>query len=178
MTSAIPAVFADEISIETSSPKIGELCENGLYLISETETVLEDGIVVIDRLYSDIPDSDVNLLATHGTRKFKGTKDFVEKVNKVDTLIVTLTLEASFNWNTTADTVTVIESSIDPHEDVYTNVSVDDKKIEHDDNQGATFFFGYKYAYVRYTVTLKNYAGIKRDYIYIDVNVIGVASQA
>ena len=175
MTSVASAVFAEEISIETSSPEIGELCENGLYLISETETVLEDGTVVRDRYYSDVADDSISPLSVpnSGSRTVRHEKDFVE----AGELVIVVWAQAKFTWNTSADTVTI--SNVDYDQINYSDATITDKIPDYNSNQGRTGWGGYKYAYLRYTVKLTNRLFTTREYsVYIDLNVIGIATRS
>lgn len=182
MTSAMSAVFADEISTETSSPKIGELCENGLYFVGEKESVLEDGTIIIERSYTDTSTDEIRLLASSsGSKTLSHIKEIITRKNFVDTVIIILSLSAYFSWDKNSGSAAVDPLSIShgysftanaPSNSVATN-----HKVEYESNKGINFLGGRVYAYARYTLTAKTDTVLAHDYsIYIEINCDGVES--
>lgn len=158
--------------------------DNGpeLYLISETETVLEDGTIVTDRYYSDSPKSDAAVCSTaattSGTETAKHEKKFSEKQNDGTIAdIVTIWVQAKFSWNSTNKTATVDTSTIKTGCTVHASGSTKkDEKIEYGSNQGSEDIFGlgHIYAYVRYRVQLTSKFSYSKVYeVYIDRNRLG-----
>lgn len=167
------AVVSAEESNEENDPE--------LYLIRETETVLEDGTIVIDRYYSDSPESDAavcSTAATSGTKTDKHEKKFIEKQadgRMAD--IVTLWVQATFSWNSEAQTATVDKNTIKTGCTIHANGSTKiDEDIDSGSNQGSEDIFGWGhiYAYARYRVQLRGGYGYDRVYeVYIDRNRLG-----
>lgn len=180
MTSAIPAVFADEISIETSSPKIGELCENGLYFVGEKETVLEDGTVIVERSYCSIDINAISTYATSGSREIKYQKSVNIGGFSNQTLAAEIWVSGDFSWDPIKKTATVSNAKGDVAE-FYNGYERVKGNVESGSNQGFEFMWGHIYAYARYNVTIKGSSLFASHYttsVYVDCNINGISSVA
>ncbi len=159
--------------------------DSGLYLISETETVLDDGTIVVDKFYSDSPENYITTYsvaaATSGTETVKHSKTFTEKSlsgKYVD--LVTIWVQASFTWNSLDKTAIVDPTTIKTGKDILNkNVEYKDEKTEYDSNLGFEALWAHKYAYVRYFLTLKSTGlthNVRTYEVYIDMNTVGQSS--
>lgn len=163
--------FSEAKPEENAEVAIGELADNGLYLISETETVLEDGTIETSRLYSS---NNPKLRATAGNGTFRNEKELTFSNVGHDPL--KYWVQGYFSWNSSTDTAT-ISNQVFGHGAISQNVSITNEDKQSGSNQGFTFLAGRKYAYISYGFTYVNWAGLKKDaYVYLDVNVDGQSS--
>lgn len=148
-------------------------------MLVEESTNIVNGFTIINRCYYSTDNfgrTSISSTASEasGSRTVKYERDIIQK----NTFLYTMYVSGDFTWNSANDTATV------------TNVQTGNKKynssaypkvkteiISYASNQGQTAFFGYKYAYAKYTLTLKNGLTWVEDYVaYIDVNVIGIST--
>lgn len=159
--------------------------ESELYLIRETETVLEDGTIVIDRYYSDSPELDAVVYSTaaaSGTKTDRHTKKFIEKQSDGTMAdIVTIWVQATFTWNSADKSATVDKNTIKTGCTIHASgLTKIDEEITYGSNQGSEDIFGlgHIYAYARYRVQLRNTFSYDRVYeVYTDRNRLGEQKQ-
>lgn len=145
--------------------------DSEMYLISETQTVLEDGVIETTRLYSSV---NPKLRAASGSGTFKNEKE-LEFSNEGSTPLK-YWVQGDFTWNSSKDTA-VVSNVKYKHGTIPANCEILNEKKDSKSNQGATVLFGKKYAYIRYSFTFKNWPGFERQAsVYLDVNVCGEAN--
>lgn len=165
-------------SVAINAEEISE--EPVFYLIEETETELDDGTIVIDKLYSDSPNIGIEQLSTasaSGTNVFKHEKTFVGQ----DSKIICLSLQASFSWDQDTHSATIDTNSIETNYISYvsTNKFIKDK-LSYGSNMGSEDIFGagHVYAFARYYVEIANRYQYHKVYeVYLDVNCLGTPSR-
>ncbi len=160
MMTVSATVFAEksEVWYETTENYSSEM-----FLISE-EITSEDGYKIISRTYSSV---NPKIRGVSGSGIFKHEKELVY-INHT----LKYWVQGYFTWNQDKDTATV--SNVDKGFSSVNGVTVSNEKLDYKSNQGATSWFGNKYAYARYSFTATNPVGLTRTAdIYIDVNVKG-----
>lgn len=158
--------------------------ESDLYLISKTETVLEDGTIVVDEYYSDSPEKYISTYSakavTSGTETVRHSRKFTQSATCAPIDLVTVSVEAVFSWNSINKTATVDTSTIKTDYIIHgEHLSYYSQKTDYGNNMGDEVFFGHKYAYVRYYLTLKSSinSNLNTYTVYIDMNTQGTPSR-
>lgn len=179
ISSASAVAFAEEIDVQSESKmesiEIAEPGEDEYYLISEKTTILEDGSVLTDRLYSTVNPME---RAASGEGWFRNDKeiDFVNDSGKT----LNYWVKGYFKWNSKDNEVTVSnpESGYDKKTLAeFSKCEIFGETTTAKSNQGFNFLAGRKYAYVEYKFTFKNSIGSERNFsAYVDVNIDGVSS--
>lgn len=180
ITFAASAVFAEEISIETSCPEIGELCENGLYFVGEKETVLEDGTLIVERSYCSIDINEISTYATSDSRPIKYQKSINIGGFEKQTLAAEIWVSGDFSWDPTNKTATVSNAKGGVAK-FYNGYELVKENVESGSNQGSEVLWGHIYAYARYNVTIKGSSLFASHYTtsaYVDCNTNGISSVA
>ena len=145
--------------------------EDGLYLVSETETVLEDGTIETSRVYSSV---NPRLRAVSGSGTFRNEKELT--FSNADAEPFKYWVQGYFTWNSVTNTVT-ISNPVFGHDPVRGTCKIENEVKRYDSNQGFNFLFGRKYAYISYIFSYVNWVGLDRTCdVYLDVNVDGVSS--
>lgn len=126
-----------------------------LYLIEEQQYVDEYGELVTERLYSNV---NPFLRGASGSGTFKK-----ELETTYDTINITYWVEGYFTWNEDNDTVTV--SNVKSGHSSLGSIRISNEETTSESNAGFSALLGIfrKYAYAKYSFTLKNIAGITRD---------------
>ena len=169
--SYVPA-FAEEANEIEDCNVSTELDVSGLYLIDEQETVLEDGTVLVERLYCG---SNPMLRGSSGA---KGSDTFT-KTNSL-TFLNNQTFEywvsGYFSWDADNNTATVT-NRVYGHDPVPSNCKITNEDKDWGDNKGMNILWGRIYAYVKYSFTFTNWLGREtKASVYLDVNIDGVSS--
>lgn len=120
-----------------------------MFLISE-KTSIEDGCAVTSRIFSSV---NPRSRAASGSGTYRHEKELTYDNNNL-----TYWVQGYFTWNETNDTATV--SNVKYGYNPLQNINAKDHNIDYGSNQGATFLFGKKYAYARYTFTAVNPVGL------------------
>lgn len=171
-------VFADDTNKYDVGTEALETYENTGYLVEEKTTVLDDGTLIVEKLYCD---TDLELLSvdqpSSGSRPIKYEKCISSGEGDKQILMATVWVSGDFSWNNTKNTATV--SNVKSGQTFYNGSSYVDSDIEYKSNQGSNVGWGRIYAYAKYT--LKFSTGYNNNHecsVYIDCNVNGVSTYA
>lgn len=141
-----------------------------LILLSETSTVLEDGTIMHERVYSSV-NTKARGVSGSGTFRNETELEFSD-----GTAPLKCWVQGVFSWNSESDYVTVT-NRVYGHSTVPSKCSINNERKTYGNNQGMNFLLGRKYAYIRYTFVFENMFGFQRNVeLYLDVNVDGVSS--
>lgn len=169
--SYVPA-FAEETNEIEDCDVSTELDVSGLYLIDEQETVLEDGTVLVERLYCKNNPMLRSSSGAKGSDTFTKTNSFTFLNDNTFKYWVS----GDFSWDADKDTATVT-NRVYGHDPVSNGCKITKEVKEWGDDQGKTFLLGRVYAYIKYSFTFTNWLGRDTNAsVYLDVNVDGISS--
>lgn len=172
-----------DLSVSQNELSLNETEElSGFSLISQEQTIDENGFLIIDRTYvENTPSTYSTNDANSGSKTVKKSRSIYNNGSTSGDLWVIMWASGKFSWNTEKDTATVTNAK--GWYDLYDLPSIREitnTKTNYDSNQGATILggaLGNKYAYVEYILTMKNEFGATQDYkLWIDVNVKGTVN--
>ena len=156
--------------------------EPELYLISETETVLEDGTIMTQRYYYDSPDVGIDPCTLTVSSDGHTAKSEIKFSQSSTVDLITIWVQAKFYWDSDKKEATVDSTTIKTGYTIHGQSLVyRDQKTEYANNQGSEVILGlgHKYAYVKYYVCLhSNFNTNNTTYsVYLDMNTTGTASE-
>lgn len=154
------------------------LDDEDFVLVSEQSYADENGLECVSRIYLKADEIDMCAArSTQGHMTVKAENTYTESGAGVSTDWVTIWVKGTFTWNSQADTATVsnVTSGYTPNSGRLFKVLSDSGHV-HKDNQGATFLFGKKYAYIERKITMTNgdeRVSKKTFTLWLDVDVTG-----
>lgn len=167
------SVFAEEIKTESNYEA------DGWYLIDEKETVLEDGTLIVERLYCNIDLSLVSTQSFSGSRPISYEKSISTGMGTNQMLVAVIWVSGDFSWNNAANNTSATVTNVKYGNTPYNNCTyiATESSIDSKNNQGSDSAFGSKYAYIKYNAKFKTAGGgYVSGSIYLDCNVNGVSS--
>ncbi len=147
-------------------------------LVSEQSYAYENGLECVSRIYLKSDEMDMCAArSTQGHMTVKAENTYTESGAGVSTDWVTMWVKGTFTWNSQADTATVsnVTYGVSPNSGRLFKVLSNPEPV-HASNQGATFLFGKKYAYIEKKITMTNgdERVSKKTYtLWLDVDVTG-----
>ncbi len=167
-------VFADEEKVDVD---FNEVYENTGYLIEEKTTVLDDGTLMVEKLYCDTNTELLTAPSSSGSRPIKYEKSVSLGSGKQQTLAAVIWVSGDFTWDRDKDIATV--ANADGGYTFYGGYSYKSHELDSKSNQGFNFIWAHKYAYARYTLKFTSPFNDEHECsVYVDCNVNGVSSCA
>ncbi len=167
-------VFADEEKVDVD---FNEVYENTGYLIEEKTTVLDDGTLMVEKIYCDTDTELLTASSSSGSRPIKYEKSVSLGGNGGQTLAAVIWVCGDFTWDKDKEIATV--ANADGGYTFYGDYSFISENLDSKSNQGFNFLWGYKYAYARYTLKFASDFNDEHECsVYVDCNVNGVSSCA
>lgn len=172
----------------TAKANAEEFEENGAYvcetddnedyvLISEQTIVIDDETTCVSRIYQKADEVNTySAKSSSGHMTVTAENTFSYTYGGVTSVWATLWVKGTFYWDSEKDTATV--SNVTAGKELgpgkYYKV-LEEPEVLHENNQGATFLFGKKYAYIEKKLKMSNGASgsEKTLTLWLDVNVVG-----
>ena len=148
-------------------------------LISQEESIDENGFLIIDRTYiknmEDTENYSLLRASNAGKKTITKTKSVYADNSSSGDLWLEMSITGDFEWNQDKDTATVQNVKQDKTiRNLPDYVTLYTHSPTYKSNQGKTMLLGYKYAYIQTKFEIKNTFGATTNFeMWLDVNVKG-----
>lgn len=166
-----------ETEYHATSDETNEYAE--FTLISQEESIDENGFLIIDRTYiknmEDTENYSFLRASNAGKKTITKTKSVYADNSSSGDLWLEMSITGDFEWNQDKDTATVQNVKQDKTiRNLPDYVTLYTHSPTHKSNQGKTMLLGYKYAYIQTKFEIKNTFGATTNFeMRLDVNVKG-----
>ena len=161
-----------ETEYHATSDETNEYAE--FTLISQEESIDENGFLIIDRTYIKNMEDTENYSLLRASNAGKKTITKTDNSSSGD-LWLEMSITGDFEWNQDKDTATVQNVKQDKTiRNLPDYVTLYTHSPTYKSNQGKTMLLGYKYAYIQTKFEIKNTFGATTNFeMWLDVNVKG-----
>jgi|GEM_PF-2488786 hypothetical protein len=166
-----------ETEYHATSDETNEYAE--FTLISQEESIDENGFLIIDRTYiknmEDTENYSLLRASNAGKKTITKTKSVYADNSSSGDLWLEMSITGDFEWNQDKDTATVQNVKQDKTiRNLPDYVTLYTHSPTYKSNQGKTMLLGYKYAYIQTKFEIKNTFGATTNFeMWLDVNVKG-----